>query len=181
MKSTGIVRRIDDLGRIVIPKEIRKTQHIREGDALEIFAAADGEVVFKKYSPLGGLGQLAGDYAAVLAKSLGCAVVVCDRGSIIAAAGLPKSEVSALVGCAVSPEVEHLLAARRVYRARAESADLRLCARAGYRILCAAPIVVQGDVEGGVLLPGSDKAPPAAPEAAAAISTAAAFLAKCLE
>lgn len=181
MKSTGIVRRIDDLGRIVIPKEIRKTQHIREGDALEIFAAADGEVVFKKYSPLGGLGQLAGDYAAVLAKSLGCAVVVCDRGSIIAAAGLPKSEVSALVGCAVSPEVEHLLAARRIYRARAESADLRLCERADRRILCAAPIVVQGDVEGGVLLPGSEKAPPAAPEAAAAISTAAAFLAKCLE
>ena len=95
MKSTGIVRRIDDLGRIVIPKEIRKTQHIREGDALEIFAAADGEVVFKKYSPLGGLGQLAGDYAAVLAKSLGCAVVVCDRGSIIAAAGL----LSAAGGC----------------------------------------------------------------------------------
>ena len=86
MKSTGIVRRIDDLGRIVIPKEIRKTQHIREGDALEIFSAADGEVVFKKYSPLGGLGQPARDYAEVLAKSLGCAVVICDRGSILAAA-----------------------------------------------------------------------------------------------
>ena len=169
------------MGRIVIPKEIRKTQHIREGDALEIFAAADGEVVFKKYSPLGGLGQPAGDYAEVLAKSLGCAVVICDRGSILAAAGLPKSEVSALVGCAVSPEVEHLLAARRVYRARAESADLRLCERAGYRILCAAPIVVQGDVEGGVLLTGGGKASPASPESAAAVGTAAAFLAKCLE
>ena len=78
-------------------------------------------------------------------------------------------------------QVEHLLAARRVYRAHPEGGDLRLCERAGYRILCAAPIVVQGDVEGGVLLPGSDKAPPAAPEAAAAVSTAAAFLAKCLE
>ena len=73
---------------MVIPKEIRRTQRIRQGDALEIFTAGDGQVVFKKYSPLGGLGQLAGDYAAVLAKSLGCAVVVCDRGSIIAAAGL---------------------------------------------------------------------------------------------
>lgn len=181
MKSTGIVRRIDELGRIVIPKEIRKTQHIREGDALEIFAAADGEVVFKKYSPLGGLGQPARDYAEVLAKSLGCAVVVCDRGSILAAAGLPKSEAAALTGCAVSPEVEHLLAARRLYKARPGGADLRLCERGDCRILCAAPIVVQGDVEGGVLLTGGGKASSASPEAAAAVGTAAAFLAKCLE
>ena len=71
MKATGIVRRIDELGRIVIPKEIRRTQRIRQGDSLEIFTAADGEVVFKKYSPLSGLGSLSKVYAEVLAKNLG--------------------------------------------------------------------------------------------------------------
>ena len=71
MKATGIVRRIDELGRVVIPKEIRRTQRIRQGDALEIFTAADGQVVFKKYSPLVELGELAGVYAEVLAKNLG--------------------------------------------------------------------------------------------------------------
>ena len=71
MKATGIVRRIDELGRVVIPQEIRRTQRIRQGDALEIFTAADGQVVFKKYSPLVELGELAGVYAEVLAKNLG--------------------------------------------------------------------------------------------------------------
>ena len=71
MKATGIVRRIDELGRVVIPKEIRRTQRIRQGDALEIFTAADGQVVFKKYSPLVELGELAGVYAEVLAKNNG--------------------------------------------------------------------------------------------------------------
>ncbi len=87
MKATGIVRRIDELGRIVIPKEIRRTQRIRQGDSLEIFTAADGEVVFKKYSPLSGLGSLSKVYAEVLAKSLGRPVVVCDTHQIVAAAG----------------------------------------------------------------------------------------------
>ena len=76
MKATGIVRRIDELGRVVIPKEIRRTQRIRQGDALEIFTAADGQVVFKKYSPLVELGELAGVYAEVLAKNLGRPVLV---------------------------------------------------------------------------------------------------------
>ena len=90
MKATGIVRRIDELGRIVIPKEIRRTQRIRQGDSLEIFTAADGEVVFKKYSPLSGLGSLSKVYAEVLAKSLGRPVVVCDTHQIVAAAGPGK-------------------------------------------------------------------------------------------
>lgn len=87
MKATGIVRRIDELGRVVIPKEIRRTQRIRQGDALEIFTAADGQVVFKKYSPLVELGELAGVYAEVLAKNLGRPVLMCDRESIVAATG----------------------------------------------------------------------------------------------
>ena len=100
MKATGIVRRIDELGRIVIPKEIRRTQRIRQGDALEIFTAADGEVVFKKYSPLSGLDSLSRVYAEVLAKSLGRTVAVCDTSQIVAAAGPGKGE---LLERAISP------------------------------------------------------------------------------
>ena len=115
MKATGIVRRIDELGRIVIPKEIRRTQRIRQGDSLEIFTAADGEVVFKKYSPLSGLGSLSKVYAEVLAKSLGRPVVVCDTHQIVAAAGPGRGE---LLDRAISPELEQLLAARSIYPRR---------------------------------------------------------------
>lgn len=93
MKATGIVRRIDDLGRIVIPKEIRRSFRIKEGDPLEIFTNADGEVIFKKYSPIGELSQFAGQYAEVLHKN-GCSpVVITDNDHVVAAAGVSKREV----------------------------------------------------------------------------------------
>ena len=75
MKATGIVRRIDDLGRVVIPKEIRRTYRIREGDPLEIFVTSNGEVVFKKYSPLGEISSCASHYAEVLTKAAGVPAV----------------------------------------------------------------------------------------------------------
>ena len=112
MKATGIVRRIDELGRVVIPKEIRRTQRIRQGDALEIYTAADGEVVFKKYSPMMGLEQLATVYAEVLTKSLGRPVMVCDREKLVAATGQGKNE---LLGRSISAELEGLLALRAQY------------------------------------------------------------------
>ena len=119
MKATGIVRRIDELGRIVIPKEIRRTQRIRQGDSLEIFTAADGEVVFKKYSPLAELGEPAAVYADVLARRLRCAVAVCDREHIVAAAGAGKGE---LLGTLLPPEIEPLLTRRKLYTAPASAA-----------------------------------------------------------
>ena len=82
MKATGIVRRIDDLGRVVIPKEIRRTMRIREGDPLEIYTDNDGEVIFKKYSPIGELSTFASQYAEVLGKLGGFPVVVCDRDHV---------------------------------------------------------------------------------------------------
>ena len=88
MKATGIVRRIDDLGRVVVPKEIRRTLRIREGDPLEIFTDREGEIILKKYSPIGELGQFAGQYAESLAKTSGCLACVTDRDHVIAAAGL---------------------------------------------------------------------------------------------
>ena len=90
MKATGIVRRIDDLGRVVIPKEIRRTLRIREGDPLEIFTDREGEIILKKYSPIGELGTFAKQYAESLAQTTGCLVCVTDTDQVIAAAGTGK-------------------------------------------------------------------------------------------
>ena len=105
MKATGIVRRIDDLGRVVIPKEIRRTLRIREGDPLEIFTSNDGEVIFKKYSPIGELSAFAGQYAEILHKTSSRPVIVCDRDHVVSASGLPKKE---LLERRISPALEEL-------------------------------------------------------------------------
>ena len=92
MKATGIVRRIDDLGRIVIPKEIRRTMRIREGDPMEIFTSREGEILLKKYSPVGELGEFASTLAESMAQALGALVCVTDRDYVIAVAGSGKKE-----------------------------------------------------------------------------------------
>ena len=92
MKATGIVRRIDDLGRVVIPKEIRRTMRIREGDPLEIYTGPNEEVVFKKYSPVGEMSEFAVQYADVMSRVSGGAVLICDRDHVIAVAGESKKE-----------------------------------------------------------------------------------------
>ena len=84
MKATGIVRRIDDLGRVVVPKEIRRTLRIREGDPLEIFTDREGEIIFcKKYSPIGELSAFAGQYAESLAQTTGCLACICDMDQVV--------------------------------------------------------------------------------------------------
>ena len=93
MKATGIVRRIDDLGRVVIPKEIRRTMRIREGDPLEIYTSKDGEVIFKKYSLMGGVDEFAAQLCDTLSKSTGTSVAVTDRDSVIAAAGSARRDL----------------------------------------------------------------------------------------
>ena len=179
MKATGIVRRIDELGRVVIPKEIRRTQRIRQGDALEIFTAADGEVVFKKYSPMAELGELSAVYAEVLAKTLGRPVTVCDRDAVVAATGPAKAD---LLGRAVSKELEEILAMRGPYTAPADPARrVRALERGERQLLCAVPIVAGGDLEGGICLLGTPR--DAAPDETTlrAISLAAALLSKWME
>lgn len=106
MRATGIVRRIDDLGRVVIPKEIRKTLRIREGDPLEIFTAKDGEVILKKYSPIGELNEFSQEYAETLGETLGHGVVVTDLDSIIAVSKLPKKDYKEK---SISKELEELI------------------------------------------------------------------------
>ncbi len=93
MKATGIVRRIDDLGRVVIPKEIRRTMRIREGDPLEIYTSNDGEVIFKKYSPINELSGGAMQVAEVIYKLGNSPVVVFDRDHVVAVAGVQKKRV----------------------------------------------------------------------------------------
>ena len=93
MKATGIVRRIDDLGRVVIPKEIRRTMRIREGDPLEIYTDTDGQVIFKKYSPMGELSEFAAQICDALHKTTGGIAAVCDRDAVIAVAGGGKREL----------------------------------------------------------------------------------------
>ena len=171
MKATGIVRRIDELGRVVIPKEIRRTQRIRQGDALEIFTDAGGEVVFKKYSPLVGLGQLS--------ENLGVPVFVCDRDAIVAATGARRAD---MLGRPVSDAVQKLLALRALYTAPANpDRRLRALEHSDRQLLCAAPIVAHGDVEGGVLLLGTAKDAPPDEAAARDLSIAASFLARWME
>ncbi len=87
MKATGIVRRIDELGRVVIPKEIRRTYRINVGDPLEIFTDKDGQIIFKKYSPIAGLSNVAGEYVDALRQTTGCNVYVCDQDMVLACSG----------------------------------------------------------------------------------------------
>ena len=93
MKATGVVRRIDDLGRIVIPKEIRRTLRIKEGDPLEIFTEKDGDIILKKYSPIGELSNFATEYVDSLNKITGHIAVITDRDSVIAVAGTTKKDI----------------------------------------------------------------------------------------
>ena len=98
MKATGIVRRIDDLGRVVIPKEIRRTMRIREGDPLEIYTNSEGEVIFKKYSAVSEMSENAGYVADIMHKIAGCPVIIFDKDHVVASAGVPRKEFSSGTG-----------------------------------------------------------------------------------
>ena len=120
MKATGIVRRIDDLGRIVVPKEIRRTLRIREGDPLEIFTDRDGEIVLKKYSPIGELSQFAGEYAESLAQTTGHLVLITDCDHVVTASGQGRKEFE---GKPISRQLEEVISERKSYLASRNDAD----------------------------------------------------------
>ena len=135
MKATGIVRRIDDLGRVVIPKELRRTMRLREGAPLEIFTDKDGELIFKKYSPIGELSDFAADLCESLRAVSETAAAVCDRDGVIAANG-----------------ADGLMDGRAVYRRGAGAAAVPVCdGTERYTAEIAAPILCEGDVVGAVL------------------------------
>ena len=149
MKATGIVRRIDDLGRVVIPKEIRRTMRIRDGDPLEIYTEKDGEVIFKKYSPMGELSDFAGQMCETLSKTTGAPAAITDRDSVIAVCGISRRE---LMGKQISSELENIMEGRQVYqRNRGEKGVAVSEATDKYLVTVAAPILAEGDVLGCVL------------------------------
>ncbi len=148
MKATGIVRRIDDLGRVVIPKEIRRTMRIREGDPLEIYTAADGEVIFKKYSPMGEMSQTAVQFADALSKHTELPVIITDRDHCIAAAGTPKREA---IDRRISSGLEELMEGRRSFVC-SEGKSLTALEGLERTVAVAHPIICAGDVLGTVIL-----------------------------
>ena len=115
MKATGVVRRIDDLGRIVIPKEIRRTLRISEGSPLEIFTEKDGEIVFKKYSPIGELSEFATNYADTLSKTTGHIACITDKDTIIAVSGGLKKD---LLEQGISKELEEVIENKEIYTSK---------------------------------------------------------------
>ena len=182
MKATGIVRRIDDLGRVVIPKEIRRTMRIREGDPLEIYTDREGEVIFKKYSPIGELASCAAEYAETLWRTCNLAVVITDRDAVIASAGVPRKEYAEK---AVSPALEKIMEGRGIYAWREGDEQLHPTDNSSLRISCAMPILSEGDVVGAVvsLATGekTDKRGTSADVEHKLVQTAAGFLGRQLE
>ncbi len=154
MKATGIVRRIDDLGRVVIPKEIRRTMRIREGDPLEIYTNKDGEVIFKKYSPMNELSDFAAQICESLNKSSGMAAAISDRDTIIAVSGVPKRE---LIEKPVSADLEQIMEARRTYSRKQGESSFALSDQSDkYTVSIASPIISEGDVMGCVIFFSDD-------------------------
>ena len=154
MKATGIVRRIDDLGRVVIPKEIRRTMRIREGDPLEIYTDKDGGVIFKKYSLMGGLSDFAGQMCETLNKTTGRIAVITDRDTCISVAGTARRE---LADKRISSELEQIMEGRQIYQYQAGDKAVPVSDDGSkYLVACAAPILSEGDVLGCVLFVGTE-------------------------
>ena len=154
MKATGVVRRIDDLGRIVIPKEIRRTLRIKEGDPLEIFTDKEGEVILKKYSPIGELSEFATGYAETLAKTTGHIACITDKDSVIAVSGGSKKE---FLEQSLSSELEKIMENKEVYTSK-ENNEIALPITQNdnkerkYNSQVIYPIISDGDVIGSVIL-----------------------------
>lgn len=158
MKATGVVRRIDDLGRVVIPKEIRKTLRIKEGDPLEIFTDREGQVILKKYSPIGELSEFATGYAETLAKTTGHIACITDKDTIIAVSGGSKKE---FLEQDVSTELEKLMEDKEVYTSK-DNSDMAMPitkndkSEKKYNSQIVYPIISNGDTIGTVILMSKD-------------------------
>ncbi len=152
MKATGIVRRIDDLGRVVIPKEIRRTMHIKEGAPLEIFTDTEGGVIFKKYSPISEISDVTEHFADVLYRSVGTPVLISDRDHIISCAGVSKKD---FLDRRISADLEKIMEERQLYKVDREKQFLPVDGF-DYGASIAAPIIGNGDILGAVVFLWSD-------------------------
>ncbi len=181
MKATGIVRRIDDLGRIVIPKEIRRTMRIREGDPMEIFTSREGEILLKKYSPVGELGEFAAALAESIAQIIGELVCVTDRDYVIAAAGNGKKE---LEGKLLDEQLQAAID-QRVYRVcssdKKDFVKITQEDESAYMRQSVATILSHGDCIGAVIILSKDKSNNSDEVLLQVARTAAGFLGKHME
>ena len=156
MKATGIVRRIDDLGRVVIPKEIRRTLRLREGTPLEIFTDREGEIILKKYSPMVELAAFATQYADAMAQTTGMLVCITDRDQVIAFSGGPKKNVLQKM---ISKQLEQMIHERETIIAERESKNFIPVAGEeidGVTAEVIVPIICEGDPIGAVALLSRD-------------------------
>jgi AbrB family transcriptional regulator (stage V sporulation protein T) len=158
LKATGIVRRIDDLGRVVIPKEIRRTLRIKEGDPLEIFTDREGQVILKKYSPIGELNEFANEYCEALYDSSGHIALISDRDTIIAISGGSRKEYQEK---RVSPDLEKVIENRNTYATDSNTKPIKIYYEdedeSQYAAQVITPIVMQGDPIGSVILMSKDE------------------------
>lgn len=179
MKATGIVRRIDDLGRVVIPKEIRRTLRIREGDPLEIFVDRDGEVILKKYSPIGELGDFAKEYAESLFESVGHITIISDRDTVIAVAGASKKEI---LERPIGQTLESCMENRKtLLETNNGNYEIIKDHQESYNSYVVAPIIAGGDPIGTVVIISKDDEAKIGQLEQKMAETAAAFLAKQME
>ena len=183
MKATGIVRRIDDLGRIVIPKEIRRTLRFRESDPIEIFTGGEGEIVLKKYSPVGELEPFARQYAESLAQTTGNIVCITDKDKVIAVAGGSKKE---LLGRPISHELEQLIENReRISALAKEQGFIKLTEQNGveehFTMQVISSVICQGDAIGAVIITSCEPGVKAGETEQKLALVAAAFLGKQME
>jgi len=183
LKATGIVRRIDDLGRVVIPKEIRRTLRIREGDPLEIFTDREGEVILKKYSPIGELSDFAAQYAESLHKTSGHITCISDRDTIIAVSGASKKE---FLEKSLSSEIEKVIEEKTTLVVKApDEKTISILADEGgetkYSSQVVTPIISEGDPIGAVIFLSTDPDVRMGEVEAKLAQTAAGFLGKQME
>jgi len=184
VKATGIVRRIDDLGRVVIPKEIRRTLRIREGDPLEIFTDREGEVILKKYSPIGELGDFAREYAEALHDSLGHIACISDRDTVIAVSGAPKKE---LMEKPISSDLEAIMEERKtvLISKTSEKEYIKITqdedGKVRYTSQVVVPIIAEGDPIGAVILLSKETNVAMGELEVKVAETAAGFLARQME
>ncbi len=176
MKATGIVRRIDDLGRVVIPKEIRRTMHIKEGAPLEIFTDTQGGVIFKKYSPVGELTDITDQYADVLYRNVSMPVIICDRDHAISVAGASKREFGER---RISLELEELMENRTPF-IRNQGEKLTPFEGVEHNAAVAVPIISSGDVLGAVVLLSAEGVQPSQTDLKLA-QVAASFIGRQME
>ena len=158
LKATGIVRRIDDLGRVVIPKEIRRTLRIREGEPLEIFTDNEGQVILKKYSPVGELSSFVKEYADALAQATGHITCIADKDQVIAVAGGSKKE---FLDKSISNHLEKIIQGRSIFKATKDDAKfvpiLQEDSTNSYYQEVISPIICEGDAIGAVIFLSNNK------------------------